>query len=107
MGYKYVPESWRKKFKVGQTVWFLDHINYKIIKGKFVGYDPYEREYNDTVRIESERYNSLKMNEEILESWTFSNKLLAHKCLKGYLKRGISQKKSGLSDLENKLKELK
>ncbi len=106
MGHEYVPESWRKKFKVGQTVWFLDHINHKIIKGKFAEYVPSEREYEESVRIKSWRY-SFETSDEILESWTFKKKTLADKCLRAYIKRKIGQEKSELKNLENKLKELK
>lgn len=106
MGYVYVPESWRKKFKVGQTVWYLDHFNHKIMKGKFDKYEPYEHEYSDAVWIKNKRYG-FETSDEILESWTFSKRSSADRCLKGYLKQGVKQKRSELKNLENKLKELK
>ncbi len=105
MGYVYVPESWRKKFKVGQTVWFLDHLNHKIIEGRFDRYGPYEREYNDTVWIKNNMY-SIEMTTQILEAWTFSKRSSADKCLKARLRDQTKQKRSELKNLENKLKEL-
>ena len=87
-------------------MWFFDHINHKIIKGKFDKYMPYNREYSETVRIKNNRY-SIEMSDEILESWTFSKRSSANKCLKAYLKRKIRQKKSELSSLNNRMKELK
>jgi hypothetical protein len=106
MGYEYVPESWRKKFKVGQTVWYLDHINNKIIKGKFAKYVAYEREYSDCVKIESNRY-SFKTTDEVLESWTFTNRTSAYKCLKSYLRGQIKKKSSEMNCLKSELEKIK
>ena len=106
MGYEYIPESWRKKFKVGQTVWYLDHINNKILKGKFVRYDPYEREYSDSVKIESNRY-SFKTTDEVLESWTFTNRTFAYKYLKSYLRGQIKKKSSEMNRLKSELEKIK
>lgn len=81
MGYEYVPESWRKKFKKGQTVWYLDHIGYEVVQSEFISYCEHDRECEDTVYLKDE-YGSRK---EILEDWTFTNLELANKCLKKYV----------------------
>ncbi len=107
MGHKYVPEAWRKKFSVDQTVWYLDHTRFEITKGKFVKYiPPYGREYGDMVMLEGKSYG-IKMNCRIIESWTFDNRAAAYKCLKSYIEDNIKTDRSKLNRLESKLKALK
>ena len=100
MGWEYTPESWRRKFKVGQRVWYLDHINHVIKKGTFVRYLPYEREYNDQVVI---NVGGLMGDKQIMESWTFTTESLANRYLKSFIKGKIASKEHELKTLKGLL----
>jgi len=103
MGWEYVPEKWRKKFKVDQKVWYLDHIRYEIIEGEFVKHCPHEHDNLDTVRIKHHRY-SMDMTDRVLEDWVFTNKAAAERCLKKYVIGEIRYKEKELKELKAKLK---
>lgn len=105
MSYKYVPEKWRKKFVPGQKVWFIDHIDYKILSGTFDSYEPYDHEYEPTMYIKHNVYG-ISCTDKILEAWTFpyGKRADAEARLRIMVKEQIEEHQYEINSLRKKLK---
>lgn len=102
MPFEYVPESGRKKFKPGQPVWYIDHIDFEIKTGLFTKYCEYDRECEDTVCIKCEYSDP-----QVLEDWVFTDEKNAIKELKKVIKAELTSLKIKQNHLKKKLESLK
>jgi len=95
----FTPQDGRKKFEIGQTVWYLDHFNCIVKEGRFVGYIERDIKCEDTVYVRDVKSGL----DRIMEAWTFDTPEKAHKCCIKYIERQMDQKQSELKALRKKL----
>ena len=103
--YKYIPESWRKKLKPGQKLWYLRRkmfpYAFDVVSGTFERYEPYIREWPDKVWV---RQNSRVESEQIPEDWVFNSEENAKKALRCILESALREEEYKLSRLKAELK---
>jgi hypothetical protein len=105
MPYKYIPEKWRPKFKEGQKIWYVDHINNCVVSGIFDEYEPIKREYEDTVWVRDN--NPLGFRHAVLDAWVFpeDKKADAETVVQNMIKRQIKEAEYKIHSLKKKLVE--
>jgi hypothetical protein len=92
--------------KIGQKVWYIDHISMELVEGTLVSPENQSRyDEHPTLLVKVQKYG-VSMNERILEDWVFSSEAKAKQGLKEFIQQKLKELKTQERQLRQKLQNL-